>query len=419
MREAEPPKKSRAARRRAKRTRTICWLAACLLAAAGLILLTGALKPGADLATVANASPANGVSAASIAPVVAPTVSGAPDAPGLSPSPSAMPFETPGASLAASPSSTPAPVRLTISAAGDCTLGGDTSSRTYAAFAKAYKAGGPEYFLKNVMEIFQGDDLTVVNLEGPLTKAKKCRVKEFAFKGDPAYVKILTEGGVEAANLSNNHAKDYYGAGLNDTAKVLKDAGVARFGWGKDEILTVKGVKVGLCGFGVWYISVKGMQKEIQDLKKQCDVVIASIHGGEEGEGLALKVQRSYGRAAVQAGASLVLGHHPHVIGGIEKYQGATIVYSLGNFCFGGNLNPDDKDTFIFQQTFEISPDGPVAAGELVIPCSISGSKSKNDYQPAPLTGQDAQRVLNRIEKLSKDFDTPIDLTASRERLQK
>jgi poly-gamma-glutamate synthesis protein (capsule biosynthesis protein) len=160
------------------------------------------------------------------------------------------------------------------------------------------------------------------------------------------------------------------------------------------------------------------MQKEIQDLKKQCDVVIASIHGGEEGEGLALKVQRSYGRAAVQAGASLVLGHHPHVVGGIEKYQGATIVYSLGNFCFGGNLNPDDKDTFIFQQTFTIGADGPEASSELVIPCSISGSRSKNDYQPAPLTGDGAQRVLTRIEKLSKGFNHPIDLTASRERLK-
>ena len=430
----------RSARRKAQWTRVLPWLAAALLAVAGLMLLPGAFQPG-DLP------------AATFVPVASPDASetdagaavssrmedGAPppDALNASPAPedgapldaSARPVGTqaPGDGLAtAQPDAAPAPagspaaepVRLTISAAGDCTLGGDASRRTYAAFASAFKKNGADYFLKNVREIFSKDDLTVVNLEGPLTTGKRFRVKEFAFKGDPAYVKILTEGSVEAANLANNHAKDYYGAGLTDTADALLGAGVARFGWGNSAVLTIKGVKVGLCGFGVWYVSAKEMQRQIKALKAKCDLVIASIHGGDEGQGRALKVQKSYDRAAVRAGASLVLGHHPHVVGGIEKYQGATIVYSLGNFCFGGNLNPDDKDTFIFQQTFEIAADGPVAAGELVIPCSISGSQSKNDYQPTPLTGLGAQHVLDRIEKLSKDFDQPVDLTASRERLK-
>jgi len=405
---------SRAARREACRkgrwTRILPWLAAAILAAAGLILLPGALRPPEDLP------------AATFAPVVAQTAldaaSAAPDTGPVSTT-AALDAAT-SAPAAPSPAPSPAaePVTLTISAAGDCTLGGDASLRSYAAFARAYKNNGPDYFLKNVRDIFASDDLTIVNLEGPLTDEKRFREKEFAFKGDPEYVKILTEGSVEAANLANNHAKDYYGAGLMDTASALKAAGVARFGWGNTEILTIKGVKVGLCGFGVWYVSVKEMQKQIEELKGQCDLVVASIHGGEEGEGRALKVQRSYDRAAVRAGASLVLGHHPHVVGGIEKYQGATIVYSLGNFCFGGNLNPDDKDTFIFQQTFIIGADGPAASSELVIPCSISGSKSKNDYQPVPLTDDGAQRVLNRIEKLSRGFDHPIDLTASRARLE-
>ena len=442
---------SRAARREARRkarwTRIVPWLAAAILAAAGLILLPGALRP------------AEGLPAATFAPVVAQTgqdsASAAPDAAQIGPDAASAaldaalaapdtaqttpdtaqttpdttqtgPVSTPAseatetnAPAAPSPAPSPAaePVTLILSAAGDCTLGGDASRRTLSAFARAYKKSGPDYFLKNVRDIFAGDDLTIINLEGPLTDEKRFREKEFAFKGDPEYVKILTEGSVEAANLANNHAKDYYGAGLMDTASALKAAGVARFGWGNTEILTIKGIKVGLCGFGVWYVSVKEMEKQIKALKAQCDLVVASIHGGEEGEGRALKVQRNYDRAAVRAGASLVLGHHPHVVGGIEKYQGATIVYSLGNFCFGGNLNPDDKDTFIFQQTFTVGADGLAASGELVIPCSISGSKSKNDYQPVPLTGDDARRVLTRIEKLSKGFDQPVDLTASRERL--
>jgi len=308
-------------------------------------------------------------------------------------------------------------VRFTISAAGDCTLGGDTRSRTYSAFASAFKKGGAGYFFKNVREIFEADDLTIVNLEGPLTTAKRFKDKQFAFKGDPKYVKILTEGSVEAANLANNHAKDYYDKGLSDTAAALRKVGVAPFGWGKTAILDVKGVKVGLCGFGVWYASKSQVKKQIKALKSECDLVIASFHWGEEGEGRALKEQKEYGRAAVDAGAGLVLGHHPHVVGGIEVYKGATIAYSLGNFAFGGNLNPKDKDTFILQATFEVGPEGVQPVETVVIPCSISGSKKKNNYQPVPLKGDAAMRVLNRIRKLSKEFSNPVDLAASRARL--
>ena len=100
---------------------------------------------------------------------------------------------------------------------------------------------------------------------------------------------------------------------------------------------------------------------------------IVSIHGGEEKEYKPTKDQIKYCRGAVDAGADLVLGHHPHVINGIETYKGVKIVYSLANFCFGGNKNPDDKDTFIFQQAFVINADGTLTPGEInVIPCSVS-----------------------------------------------
>ncbi len=481
MNELKPESRAarRKARNRARLVRLLPLIAAVFLAAAVLLLLPGVLRPNADLPAMADAarltaseSPGSDGNASTGAPGLPDETTdglsavaanepaanepdaGSPDAlsdgfadefseddtgspDGMnadlpdetsdgfradgSPAPEASIAETPAPPLpsaALSPSPASEPVRFTISAAGDCTLGGDASGRSYAAFASAYKKNGPAYFLQNVRDIFAGDDLTIVNLEGPLTKAKKYREKEFAFRGDPEYVEILTEGSVEAANLANNHAKDYLSAGLTETAEVLKKAGVARFGWGKTEILDIKGVKVGLCGFGVWYGSISTMEKQIKVLKAQCDLVVASIHGGEEGEGRALKVQRDYARAAVRAGASLVLGHHPHVVGGIETYRGATIVYSLGNFCFGGNMNPDDKDTFIFQQTFEVGADGPVAAETLVIPCTVSGKKDRNDYQPAPLTGSAAERVLGRIEKLSKGFGQPVDLDASRERLK-
>ncbi len=450
--QTQPPSEKRTARRAAKRraraVRLCAGIAAAVLAVVGSFLLLSALRARVEPADAMAAgmpsgteAPENSASepertpfAAFAAPegaalpageaAAAPEDDAAFDTDGAAPDAETGFAPGPGAAreaaqaAATSPSPTGDPVRFTISAAGDCTLGGDTRSRTYNAFAGAYKKGGADYFFKNVREIFEGDDLTIVNLEGPLTTAKRFRDKQFAFKGDPKYAKILTEGGVEAANLANNHAKDYYAKGLSDTAAALRKADVAPFGWGKTVVLDIKGVKVGLCGFGVWYVSKGAMQKQVKALKKECDLVIASFHWGEEGEGRALKVQKEYGRAAVNAGAGLVLGHHPHVVGGIEVYKGVTIAYSLGNFSFGGNLNPDDKDTFILQETFEVRPEGVQPVETVVIPCLISGSKKKNDYQPVPLTGDAANRVLGRIQKLSGAFSTPVDLAASRARLE-
>lgn len=101
-------------------------------------------------------------------------------------------------------------------------------------------------------------------------------------------------------------------------------------------------------------------------------------------------------------GADLVLGHHPHVIQGIEDYKGKKIVYSLGNFCFGGNKNPSDKDTFIFQQTFKFQ-NGKLIDNKSykIIPASISSVRERNNYQPTLLKGKDAQRVIDRIKKYS------------------
>ena len=112
--------------------------------------------------------------------------------------------------------------------------------------------------------------------------------------------------------------------------------------------------------------------------------------------------QTKLGRAAVDYGADLVIGHHPHVIGSIEKYNGKYICYSLGNFCFGGNRNPEDKDTFIFRQTFTVSDDGAASdAGIEIVPCRISSTTRRNDYQPTIYGEEDAKRVLKRLNEYS------------------
>ncbi|MDY2939065.1 MAG: CapA family protein [Fusicatenibacter sp.] len=299
---------------------------------------------------------------------------------------------------------------VTISAAGDCTLGTDENFDYSTSLpAKYEQMGNPGYFLENVKDIFFSDDLTIVNLEGTLTDGGSRADKTFAFRGDPSYVNILTEGSVEACNLANNHSKDYGIESYEDTIANVESAGVKTFGYDRTAIYETNGVRIGLAGI---YELAEGigcreqMETAVQQLKDEgADLVIVSFHWGTEKENYPDEIQKELGHAAIDAGADLVLGHHPHVLQGIEKYEGKYIVYSLGNFCFGGNKNPSDKDTMIFQQTFTLT-NGAVAEDDQirVIPCRITSDPSINNYQPTPAREEEAQRILNRISEYSSAF---------------
>lgn len=300
-----------------------------------------------------------------------------------------------------------APVTLTISAAGDCTLGTDVNFDVSTSFVTKYEeVGDPGYFLENVREIFGADDLTIVNLEGTLTTGGERADKTFAFRGDPSYTQILTSGSVEAVNLANNHSKDYGKQSYEDTIANVENAKITSFGYERTALMEIKGVKVGLVGTYELAEGIEckdGMIQNINSLKEQgAQLIIASFHWGTEKEYHPDEVQRELAHAAIDAGAHLVLGHHPHVLQGIEKYNGRYICYSLGNFCFGGNKNPSDKDTMIFQQTFtvignEVIQDDSTA----VIPCSVSSSSSINNYQPTPVEGSEKERIQQKIDELA------------------
>ena len=116
------------------------------------------------------------------------------------------------------------------------------------------------------------------------------------------------------------------------------------------------------------------------------------------------------GHLAIDEGADLVCGHHPHVLQGIETYKGKNIVYSLGNFCFGGNSSPSDMDTMIFQQIFTFENGEKVEdQNARIIPCMVSSVKTRNDFRPTPATGEDAKRILQRMNEYSRDFGVEFD----------
>lgn len=308
---------------------------------------------------------------------------------------------------------TPEPeISITVSVVGDCTLGTDENFNYSRSLNAYYEKYGPEYFLKNVKSIFEADDLTIANLEGTFTNSTSRVDKTYAFKGPAEFVNILTSSSVESVTVANNHSRDYGAQSLTDTKATLDAAGVIHFGYDETSVIDVNGIKVGLIGI-YELIDHTGRAQQVKDhiakVKSEgAEVVIVIFHWGIERDAAPNSHQTMLARLAIDEGADLVCGHHPHVLQGIEVYKGKNIVYSLGNFCFGGNSNPSDKDTMIFQQTFTFTKDGLKEDNVTnVIPCSLSSEKSRNNYQPTPATGDDATRILKKIEDRSALISKP------------
>lgn len=308
------------------------------------------------------------------------------------------------------------PVEITISAAGDVTMGGYRGQGYEWSFQQMWEQqNDPAYFFENVEPIFSADDLTIVNLEGPLTTAEVFRESQtYCISGDPAYVEALTAGSVEAVSMANNHLMDYYEAGRDDTVAAVEDAGIVYAFNDRVGIYETKGIRIGLISVNViGYGSgvEKFIKKGMEELKEQqANLIIVNCHWGIERENVPEDYARRLGKNCIDWGADLVIGHHPHVIQGIEQYNGKYIVYSLGNFCFGGNRNPADKDCIIFQQTFRFE-EGKLledtSAG--IIPCSISSVTSRNDYKPTPAEGEAYERILGRMNEYSLEFGVSFD----------
>lgn len=305
------------------------------------------------------------------------------------------------------------PVSLTLSVVGDCTLGTDETFDYDTSLNAYYENYGADYFLQNVKDIFSTDDLTIANFEGTLTDSDEREDKTFAFKAPASYASILTGGSVEAVNTANNHSHDYGEQSFDDTLAALDDAGIVHFGYDETAVMDVKGIKVGLVGIYELYDHLEREQQLKDNIAKVkadgAQLIVAIFHWGNETETVPDSNQTTLGRIAIDEGADLVCGHHPHVLQGIETYKGRNIVYSLGNFCFGGNSSPSDMDTMIYQQTFTIDADGVKKDNVTnIIPCSISSATydGYNNYQPTPAEGDEATRILGKINERSSWIST-------------
>ena len=301
---------------------------------------------------------------------------------------------------------------ITISAAGDCTLGTDEGFNYKRSFKGKYDAvQDPAYFFQNVQPV--------------LTEETTREPKQFAFKGDAEYAKILTAGAVETANLANNHSFDYGKKSYEDTITALEAEGISSFGYERTAVMDIKGVKVGLAGVYelAEHIDCKqDLLDNIASLKEQgAQIIIVSFHWGQEKENVPNDVQVELAHTAIDNGADLVLGHHPHVLQGIEEYKGKNIVYSLGNFCFGGNSAPSDMDTMIFQQTFTVK-DGKLQEDNVtnILPCKISSAYEEgyNNYQPILAEGEQKEKIFERLSEYSQKAQEAGDRLAQKNVVQ-
>ena len=294
----------------------------------------------------------------------------------------------------------PQPQVFTLSFVGDCTFGSTDAHRGLESSFDSVVGTDYDYPFAHVRHIFEADDFTMANLEGPLTEEGVPMDKQFVFRGSPAYTAILTGSSVEAVTTANNHFYDYGDAGMRSTNAALDAAGIAHAWRGSFLYTTDSGLTIGVyCDD--FSFDRQDMADSFAKLRDQgAEVIVCAFHWGQERFYTPDANQTGWGHAAIDLGADIVYGHHPHVLQPIEHYENGVIFYSLGNFSFGGNTWITDRDTAVIQQQVIRQPDGTVSLGETTaIPCSVSSAEGINNYQPIPLEEGSAayERVMEKL----------------------
>ncbi len=298
-------------------------------------------------------------------------------------------------------------VTIALTLAGDCTLGGRAGTLFGAkGFGTYIRNNGVDYPFAQLQGLFGKDDLTVVNLEGVLSDEREDKTpgKLFHFIGESGYVDILTQGSVECVNLANNHAMDYGRRGYEDTLQVLEGAGVIHFGEDAVAVLEKDGMRIGLTGsqFALSGQRMETLDRQLAALEKAgCQWIVHTLHAGSEYDTMPTQRQRAAAAYAAENGANLVVGHHPHVVQGMDRIGKVPVLYSLGNCCFGGNLRPDDMDACLLRVEITFTG-GQLSSMQLTLwPILISGEKRSNNFQPLLAKGEDAKRVMEKLQASS------------------
>ena len=310
----------------------------------------------------------------------------------------------------------PGQIRYTLTFAGDCTLASDPGN--YASPHGFIETIGTDYGypFRNVLEYFTEDDCSFANLEGVLGDKGTRVTKKYNFRGDGAYTQILTQNSVDVVTLANNHSMDYGKEGYEETKRLLDEA---KMHYVEDLTCLLKTTERGL-EIALYAVDMSQGQdraeqivKDIRELKEAgyAELIVCAFHWGRENTFRPTEAQQELARAAIDAGANIIWGHHPHVLQPIEEYNGGIIYYSLGNFAFGGNSSPKDLNTALLQQEVIREADGTIRLGELtIVPCGVNSEGSTNNFQPTPYEPGSAnyEKVLSKLDGSYKGGNLPI-----------
>lgn len=267
-------------------------------------------------------------------------------------------------------------------------------------------------------------DLNLANLESPISiNGNEFTSKQFRFRAEPELASSLRKAGFQLVTLANNHSMDFGAQALADTLKNLEGAGIAWIGAGPDlaearkmALYTIKGKKIAFLGYSLTQPSeffagqqrpgtVPGYEKlvvaDVASARRQADYVIVSFHWGKEGSDAPQTYQRSTAHKAIEAGADVIIGHHPHVLQGVERYKGGIIFYSLGNFAFASKSRTADVAAMV---RLRLNGNDRVAE---ILPLDVLYSRV--NFQPQPLTGKRAGSVISRMNTYSQMFNTNIE----------
>lgn len=319
------------------------------------------------------------------------------------PAPSPEPTENPVSEPVPVQTPEPAPQVITVSMIGDCTLASYPGIRNFTNSFENVVGENWAYPFSHTRQFFSSDDFTIANLECTLSDNQGWSSSTFSFLAPAAAVGILTSGSVEYVTTANNHAMDFGSDFYADTCGLLDSSGIGHTGDGESSFFTTEsGVVIGVYSMFNYYApAFQCMPEAVRELREQgAELVIVAAHWGIEGTYYQTADQTFLAHQAIDSGADIVYGTHPHRLQPMEEYNGGVIFYSMGNWCFGGNTNPEDKDTAIAQVRYERQDDGSLLyIGTELIPCSVSSSSDSNDYCPTPYeAGSDAyQRACSKI----------------------
>lgn len=279
---------------------------------------------------------------------------------------------------------------------------------------------GADYPFEKTIDVTEDADITIGNLESPLTSGKSNPdPNSMVFGAEIKSIDGLKNAGFDLLNLANNHFSNQGQAGMNLTFETLNDNNIAYFGAGYNnleahqaKILTVDNIKIAFLGYtdkdvlpsgsiatattpGVAVMDKEEIKKDIAVAKTQANVIIVSMHSGHEYTPNPNGHQIDFARTAIDSGADVVIGHHPHVVQAIEDYKGKKIFYSLGNFIFDQPWSTETKQGLMVKLTF----DGKNLTKTELIPIKI-----ENWSQPRILASDEPeyQAILNRIQTASE-----------------